>query len=153
MTDRYLAIIMDMQTDFLRCKPKRSIDKAVQMQKRVMSLAEARGHEIIYVLYGGFGQLTRQYDPNGHKVFEKEDCSIFTDDLVYYLKKTKTSGMIIMGCNASCCVKDSVVDGMQRGYKMIVPKGTLLDDHQPKFRETLKIFKEEGILKSFEELP
>jgi nicotinamidase-related amidase len=142
----YATLVIDMQDDFLVAKPKHDVESAIDKQKQILEQSRRAGFEIIYVLYDGFGELYKGYKPNGNKVFRKSSESAINDELTAYLQKKDIGGLVVMGCNASCCILDTVTDALIRGYDVIVPEGTLLDDHKSHFEDTLQGFKEKGLL-------
>ncbi len=122
----YMTLVVDVQDEFLREKPEAEVKRAIKNQKKIIDYSVGQGHEVAHILYDGFGGLSGEYEPNDHKIFKKEDMSVFTSkELVNHLKKTKPDVLVMMGCNGSCCIRDSVDDALSRGYQVIIPENTL----------------------------
>ena len=59
------------------------------------------------------------------KIFIKTINSCFgNNDLANYLRESKEKDLMIVGLQTNFCVDASVKSAFERGYKVIIPKGT-----------------------------
>jgi nicotinamidase-related amidase len=65
---------------------------------------------------------------NGERVLlKKYASSFFGTDLGSLLVSLGTDTLLVAGCTTSGCVRATVVDGMQHGYRVIVPRECVAD--------------------------
>ena len=103
----------------------------------IIDAARKNNVEIIYVQHDdgpgtgfSFGdkdfEIADQVAPKeNEKIFIKTINSCFgNNDLANYLRESKEKDLMIVGLQTNFCVDASVKSAFERGYKVIVPKGT-----------------------------
>jgi maleamate amidohydrolase len=74
----------------------------------------------------------------GEPVIEKQAFSaFFGSDLAQRMKDQGVDTIVICGCSLSGCVRATVVDGMQHGFRMMVPRACVSDASAPSLRTSL----------------
>ncbi|MCI5874353.1 MAG: isochorismatase family protein [Clostridiales bacterium] len=104
---------------------------------RIIEAARNNNVEVIYVQHDdgprtGFSvgdeafEIAPQVMPReGEKIFVKEINSCFGNkELVRYLEERKENTLMIVGLQTNFCIDASIKSAFERGYKVIVPKGT-----------------------------
>ncbi|SFQ47330.1 Nicotinamidase-related amidase [Butyrivibrio proteoclasticus] len=103
----------------------------------IIDAARKNGVEVIYVQHDdgpgtGFSdgdvdfEIADQVAPKPlEKTFVKEINSCFGNkELVEYLDKQKVKALMIVGLQTNFCIDASVKSAFERGYRVIIPKGT-----------------------------
>ena len=103
----------------------------------IIDAARKNNVEIIYVQHDdgpgtgfSFGdkdfEIADQVAPKeNEKIFIKTINSCFgNNDLANYLRESKEKDLMIVGLQTNFCIDASVKSAFERGYKVIVPKGT-----------------------------
>ncbi|WP_022767798.1 cysteine hydrolase family protein [Butyrivibrio sp. NC2007] len=103
----------------------------------LINTARSNNTEIIYIQHddgpgSGFSigdeafEIAEQVAPNkDEKVFVKTINSCFGNpDLTEYLKQTGEKELMIIGLQTNFCIDATVKSAFERGYKVIIPKGT-----------------------------
>ncbi len=103
----------------------------------IIDAARKNNVEIIYVQHDdgpgtgfSFGdkdfEIADQVAPKeNEKIFIKTINSCFgNNDLANYLRESREKDLMIVGLQTNFCVDASVKSAFERGYKVIVPKGT-----------------------------
>ena len=103
----------------------------------IIDAARKNNVEVIYVQHDdgpgtgfSFGdkdfEIADQVAPKENvKIFIKTINSCFgNNDLANYLRESKEKDLMIVGLQTNFCVDASVKSAFERGYKVIVPKGT-----------------------------
>ena len=104
---------------------------------KVIDAARNSGTEVIYVKHDDgpgsgftFGdedfEIADEIAPaNGEKVFVKTIPSSFSNkEFAAYLEGTKDDALMIVGLQTDFCIDSTVKSAAERGYRVIVPKGT-----------------------------
>ena len=103
----------------------------------IIDAARKNNVEVIYVQHDdgpgtgfSFGdkdfEIADQVAPKeNEKIFIKTINSCFgNNDLANYLRESKEKDLMIVGLQTNFCIDASVKSAFERGYKVIVPKGT-----------------------------
>ena len=103
----------------------------------IIDAARKNNVEVIYVQHDdgpgtgfSFGdkdfEIADQVAPKeNEKIFIKTINSCFgNNDLANYLRESKEKDLMIVGLQTNFCVDASVKSAFERGYKVIIPKGT-----------------------------
>lgn len=69
--------------------------------------------------------------PDEHVVVKAGASAFFGTDLATYLASRQVDTVIVAGATTSGCVRASVVDAVQHGYPVLVPRGCVADRAQP----------------------
>ncbi len=112
-------------------------DGFIRNVTNIIDAARKNNVEIIYVQHDdgpgtgfSFGdkdfEIADQVAPKeNEKIFIKTINSCFgNNDLANYLRESKEKDLMIVGLQTNFCVDASVKSAFERGYKVIVPKGT-----------------------------
>lgn len=103
----------------------------------IIDAARKNNVEVIYVQHDdgpgtGFSygdkdfEIADQVAPKeNEKIFIKTINSCFgNNDLANYLRKSREKDLMIVGLQTNFCIDASVKSAFERGYKVIIPKGT-----------------------------
>ena len=103
----------------------------------IIDAARKNNVEVIYVQHDdgpgtgfSFGdkdfEIADQVAPKeNEKIFIKTINSCFgNNDLANYLRESKEKDLMIVGLQTNFCIDASVKSAFERGYKVIIPKGT-----------------------------
>ena len=112
-------------------------DGFIRNVTNIIDAARKNNVEVIYVQHDdgpgtgfSFGdkdfEIADQEAPKeNEKIFIKTINSCFGyNDLANYLRESKEKDLMIVGLQTNFCVDASVKSAFERGYKVIVPKGT-----------------------------
>ncbi len=112
-------------------------DGFIKNVTRISEVARKNSVEVIYVQHDdgpgtGFSigdvdfEIADQVAPEaGEKIFVKEINSCFGNkELTAYLDKQKEKELMIVGLQTNFCIDASVKSAFERGYRVIIPKGT-----------------------------
>src|SRR5262249_36571125 len=78
-------------------------------------------------------------DPNYDLVIRKTGPSIFYETKVEpFLTKASVDTVIVTGVNTSGCIRATVIDSFQRGYRTIVPEDCVGDVEEGPHRDILR---------------
>ena len=112
-------------------------DGFIRNVTNIIDAARKNNVEIIYVQHDdgpgtgfSFGdkdfEIADQVAPKeNEKIFIKTINSCFgNNDLANYLRESKEKDLMIVGLQTNFCIDASVKSAFERGYKVIVPKGT-----------------------------
>ena len=112
-------------------------DGFIRNVTNIIDAARKNNVEIIYVQHDdgpgtgfSFGdkdfEIADQVVPEeNEKIFIKTINSCFgNNDLANYLRESKEKDLMIVGLQTNFCIDASVKSAFERGYKVIVPKGT-----------------------------
>lgn len=112
-------------------------DGFIKNTRRIIATARENNVEIIYVQHDdgpgtGFSigddefEIADQVMPSqGEKRYIKETNSCFGNkELTAYLEERNEKILMIVGLQTNFCIDASVKSAFERGYKVIVPKGT-----------------------------
>ena len=112
-------------------------DGFIRNVTNIIDAARKNNVEVIYVQHDDgpgtgfyFGdkdfEIADQVAPKeNEKIFIKTINSCFgNNDLANYLRESKEKDLMIVGLQTNFCVDASVKSAFERGYKVIVPKGT-----------------------------
>ena len=107
------------------------------LDREIIDAARKNSVEVIYVQHDdgpgtGFSigdvdfEIAEQVAPKaGEKIFVKEINTCFGDkELATYLDKQKDKELMIVGLQTNFCIDASVKSAFERGYRVIIPKGT-----------------------------
>ena len=114
-----------------------NFDGFIRNVTNIIDAARKNNVEVIYVQHDdgpgtgfSFGdkdfEIADQVAPKeNEKIFIKTINSCFgNNDLANYLRESKEKDLMIVGLQTNFCVDASVKSAFERGYKVIVPKGT-----------------------------
>ena len=114
-----------------------NFDGFIRNVTNIIDAARKNNVEVIYVQHDdgpgtgfSFGdkdfEIADQVAPKeNEKIFIKTINSCFgNNDLANYLRESKEKDLMIVGLQTNFCVDASVKSACERGYKVIVPKGT-----------------------------
>ena len=112
-------------------------DGFIRNVTNIIDAARKNNVEVIYVQHDdgpgtgfSFGdkdfEIADQVAPKeNEKIFIKTINSCFgNNDLANYLRESKEKDLMIVGLQTNFCIDASVKSAFERGYKVIVPKGT-----------------------------
>ena len=112
-------------------------DGFIRNVTNIIDAARKNNVEVIYVQHDdgpgtgfSFGdkdfEIADQVAPKeNEKIFIKTINSCFgNNDLANYLRESREKDLMIVGLQTNFCVDASVKSAFERGYKVIVPKGT-----------------------------
>ena len=112
-------------------------DGFIKNVTNIIDAARKNNVEVIYVQHDdgpgtgfSFGdkdfEIADQVAPKeNEKIFIKTINSCFgNNDLANYLRESKEKDLMIVGLQTNFCVDASVKSAFERGYKVIIPKGT-----------------------------
>ena len=112
-------------------------DGFIRNVTNIIDAARKNNVEVIYVQHDdgsgtgfSFGdkdfEIADQVVPKeNEKIFIKTINSCFgNNDLANYLRESKEKDLMIVGLQTNFCVDASVKSAFERGYKVIIPKGT-----------------------------
>ena len=112
-------------------------DGFIRNVTNIIDAARKNNVEVIYVQHDdgpgtgfSFGdkdfEIADQVAPKeNEKIFIKTINSCFgNNDLANYLRESKEKDLIIVGLQTNFCIDASVKSAFERGYKVIIPKGT-----------------------------
>ena len=112
-------------------------DGFIRNVTNIIDAARKNNVEVIYVQHDdgpgtgfSFGdkdfEIADQVAPKeNEKIFIKTINSCFgNNDLANYLRESKEKDLMIVGLQTNFCVDASVKSAFERGYKVIIPKGT-----------------------------
>lgn len=112
-------------------------DEFIKNTVRIIEAARKNNVEIIYIQHDdgpgtGFSigddefEIADQVKPaEGEKRYIKETNSCFGNkELAGYLEEKKEDTLMIVGLQTNFCIDATVKSAFERGYKVIVPKGT-----------------------------
>ncbi len=130
------VLVIDVQkgiTDERLYQYENFINKTV----KIIETARENQVEVIYVQHDdgpgtGFSigdeefAIAPQVAPmQGEKQFTKETNSCFGNkELATYLEEAKEDTLVIVGLQTNFCIDASVKSAFERGYRVIIPKGT-----------------------------
>ena len=81
----------------------------------------------------------RVYDADYDVAFCKSGASIFFQTpLVPFFSKERVDTVIVTGCVTSGCIRASVIDSFQWGYRTIVPEDCVGDQHERPHADNLR---------------
>ena len=129
-------IVIDMQKALL-VDELYDLDGLIGNVRKVLKAARVSGIEVIYVQHDagpgtGFSagdeafEIADEVAPReGEKVFVKQINSCFGNrELTAYLEEAKDDTLMIVGLQTNFCIDATVKSAFERGYDVIVPKGT-----------------------------
>jgi nicotinamidase-related amidase len=129
-------IVIDMQKGILS-EGLYDLKGVLENVAKVIDAARHSGTEVIYVKHDDgpgsgftFGdedfEIADEIAPaNGEKVFVKTIPSSFSNkEFAAYLEGTKDDALLIVGLQTDFCIDSTVKSAAERGYRVIVPKGT-----------------------------
>ena len=129
-------IVIDMQKGILS-EGLYDLKGVLENVAKVIDAARNSGTEVIYVKHddgpgSGFTFGDEDYEiadeiapANGEKVFVKTIPSSFSNkEFAAYLEGTKDDALMIVGLQTDFCIDSTVKSAAERGYRVIVPKGT-----------------------------
>ena len=129
-------IVIDMQKGILN-EDLYDLKGVLENVAKVIDAARNSGTEVIYVKHDdgpGSGFTFRDEDfeiaeeiapANGEKVFVKTIPSCFSNkEFAAYLEGTKDDALMIVGLQTDFCIDSTIKSAAERGYRVIVPKGT-----------------------------
>ena len=109
----------------------------IKNTKRIIEAARANDREVIYVQHDdgpgtGFSVGDEEFEiadevkpEKSDKIFIKTVNSCFGNkELSDYLVRQKEKSLVIVGLQTNFCIDASVKSAFDRGFKVIVPKGT-----------------------------
>ena len=112
-------------------------DGFIRNVTNIIDAARKNNVEVIYVQHDdgpgtgfSFGdndfEIADQVAPKGNeKIFIKTINSCFgNNDLANYLRESREKDLMIVGLQTNFCIDASVKSAFERGYKVIIPKGT-----------------------------
>ena len=112
-------------------------DGFIRNVTNIIDAARKNNVEVIYVQHDdgpgtgfSFGdkdfEITDQVAPKeNEKIFIKTINSCFgNNDLANYLRESREKDLMIVGLQTNFCIDASVKSAFERGYKVIIPKGT-----------------------------
>ena len=112
-------------------------DRFIKNVTSIIDVARKNNVEVIYVQHDdgpgtgfSFGdkdfEIADQVAPKeNEKIFIKTINSCFgNNDLANYLRESKEKDLMIVGLQTNFCIDASVKSAFERGYKVIIPKGT-----------------------------
>ena len=112
-------------------------DGFIKNVTNIIDAARKNNVEVIYVQHDdgpgtgfSFGdkdfEIADQVAPKeNEKIFIKTINSCFgNNDLANYLRESKEKDLMIVGLQTNFCIDASVKSAFERGYKVIIPKGT-----------------------------
>ncbi|ADL33320.1 hydrolase isochorismatase family [Butyrivibrio proteoclasticus B316] len=112
-------------------------DGFIRNVTNIIDAARKNNVEVIYVQHDdgpgtgfSFGdkdfEIADQVAPKeNEKIFIKTINSCFgNNDLANYLRESKEKDLMIVGLQTNFCIDASVKSAFERGYKVIIPKGT-----------------------------
>ena len=112
-------------------------DRFIKNVTNIIDAARKNNVEVIYVQHDdgpgtGFSFGDKDFEiadqvalKENEKIFIKTINSCFgNNDLANYLRESKEKDLMIVGLQTNFCVDASVKSAFERGYKVIVPKGT-----------------------------
>ena len=114
-----------------------NFDGFIRNVTNIIDAARKNNVEVIYVQHDdgpgtgfSFGdkdfEIADQVAPKeNEKIFIKTINSCFgNNDLANYLRESKEKDLMIVGLQTNFCIDASVKSAFERGYKVIIPKGT-----------------------------
>ena len=129
-------IVIDMQKGILN-EDLYDLKGVLENVAKVIDAARNSGTEVIYVKHDDgpgsgftFGdedfEIAEEIAPaNGEKVFVKTIPSCFSNkEFAAYLEGTKDDALMIVGLQTDFCIDSTIKSAAERGYRVIVPKGT-----------------------------
>ena len=129
-------IVIDMQKGILN-EDLYDLKGVLENVAKVIDAAINSGTEVIYVKHDDgpgsgftFGdedfEIAEEIAPaNGEKVFVKTVPSCFSNkEFAAYLEGTKDDALMIVGLQTDFCIDSTIKSAAERGYRVIVPKGT-----------------------------
>ena len=129
-------IVIDMQKALL-VDELYDLDGLLGNVRQLMEAARESGIEVIYVQHDAgpgtgfsagdeaFGIADEAAPREGEKVFVKQTSSCFGNkDFTAYLEEAKDDTLMIVGLQTNFCIDATVKSAFERGYDVIVPKGT-----------------------------
>lgn len=114
-----------------------NFDYFIKSTVKIINTARKNNIEVIYVQHDdgpgtGFSigdvdfEIASQFFPkDGEKVYVKNINSCFGNkELASYLEETKEDTLMIVGLQTNFCIDATIKSAFERGYRVIVPKGT-----------------------------
>ena len=123
---RYTTVLIDMQPRFLR-KASRDLKMGLFLaQRRVLRFCAEERIPTVVLEYVGYGDgetvpcLQQKVDLiHPHLTLEKtRDDGFVRTSLDQQLKEWETTDLVVMGVNASYCVKDTCESAIRKGYRI-----------------------------------
>jgi len=166
--DKPGIIVVDFQTGFTDSQYPLGgaplIHRAVRNTARLLDVARPADVPVAtcYTAYSGTGRDTpywkiravteelvhghpsTEIDPRIHDTgydvaFCKSGASIFFQTpLVSFFSRERVDTVIVTGCVTSGCIRASVIDSFQWGYRTIVPEDCVGDQHERPHRDNLR---------------
>ena len=132
---RYTTVLIDMQPRFLR-KASRDLKMGLFLaQRRVLRFCAEERIPTVVLEYVGYGDgetvpcLQQKVDLiHPHLTLEKtRDDGFVRTSLDQQLKEWETTDLVVMGVNASYCVKDTCESAIRKGYRIHTARDCIHD--------------------------
>lgn len=114
-----LFVMIDIQDKFLNVIE--DIDTVIKNANILNKTTEILNIPLIFTeqypkgLGNTFSEL---YKPQHTKVFEKTKFSIFTEEILDYLKQSGRKTLVLYGIEAHICLTQSALDALEHGFKV-----------------------------------
>lgn len=141
------GLIIDMQKPFLNNINEAERKIMIESQKRVIRKLSEKESPIIVLEYYNFGktvkELTKEidFDYNGILIKKKRDDGFERTKLHSLLKSNYSEHLILMGINASYCVKQTAMSAVAKGYSIYTARELIGEQEKLRGRETDRILR------------
>jgi len=144
--DSLAVVIIDMQNYFLDQLSLDDREDLVEQQKSLLKYCQREGIKVFVLEYQGLGETTEELKTELANLSEIEyiqkphDGAFEETHLDQRLKAEGLTHLLLSGVTAGACVKQTFIQGRERGYQVIttrnliadkpVYKGTMVDEMQ-----------------------
>ncbi len=136
------GLVIDMQPDFLEYIEEGEKEIMIQSQKEIIKKLSERGAPIIILEYEHKGRTIKElrreinFSYNGILIKKKKNDGFERTKLHSLLKRNHSEHIILMGINASYCVKQTAMSAVARGYNIYTARELIRDKEKLRGRET-----------------
>lgn len=126
------AIVIDMQYSFL--SRINNLKRIVDAQCETIKYFSENSLPVILMSYKDGGQVIPiinkavNYHKKPIKIIKRHDDCFSKTNLEYILKEKAISNIVLMGVNASACVKDTAITGLEKGFRIATASDLISDN-------------------------
>ena len=135
---------------FLRRNDPTKVDELFSNQQKVLKFAQEKDHPIYVLEYHNYGETINKLketlgDGSYQTIIKSHDNGFLETSLGNKLENDSVKEIVLMGVNASYCVKSTATDALRRGYA-IATSPELISDPKGISLKTLGFYKKKGKL-------
>lgn len=123
---KFGILVVDMQTDFIKDIKEQDIMELITFQQQLFNICLKKDYPVAVLEYKSKGRTIQELLDTiktipRHEFFVKECDDGFENNhsLEVALRNWNLETLCITGINAACCVLNTAIGGIQKGYKVM----------------------------------